>query len=119
MAAASSSGSEAVVSAGTGVAAPIGAPVGYSGYGCRGGGVWAVTAVATVIGSLVDYAECDCGRPAQPASRRRVPVRVPDELLARTLAGNGLLRRVRGVVLDLEAERPQRIESVYLPRLER
>ncbi len=38
--------------------------------------------------------------------------------LARALAGDGLLGGVRGPALDLETERPERVETVDLPRLE-
>ena len=52
---------------------------------------------------------------------RHLPLRgsmARGRLFARALAGDGLLGGVRGVALDLETERPERVETVDLPRLE-
>src|SRR5829696_1927670 len=50
---------------------------------------------------------------------RRPPFWVLERLLARPLAGDGLIGGVGRPALDLKAQRPQRIEAIDLPRVER
>ena len=54
----------------------------------------------------------DAGEPASPGISCR------NESVVRTLAGDGLFRGVVGVALDLETERPARVETFDEPRLE-